>query len=102
MNFHEARAPAPENRVIRGGSFNNPARNARSAARNRNHASNDWNNVGFRPASPLESARSAEIELLCASAAAQRAARTGFAGGACSLRNRMDSLKLVGALCSSV
>jgi len=48
-----ARAWASEDRVIRGGSFNNPARNARSAYRNRNHRSNRWNDLGFRPAQPV-------------------------------------------------
>lgn len=37
-----------ENRVIRGGSWGNNARNCRSAYRNRNHPGNQWNNLGFR------------------------------------------------------
>jgi len=36
------------NRVIRGGSWNNNARNLRSANRNNNTPSNRNNNVGFR------------------------------------------------------
>jgi len=40
--------------VIRGGSFENTAENARSAYRNRNHRSNRWDNAGFRPASSLQ------------------------------------------------
>ena len=34
--------------MLRGGSWNNPAGNARSAYRNRNHRGNHWNNTGFR------------------------------------------------------
>ncbi|MCE5250404.1 SUMF1/EgtB/PvdO family nonheme iron enzyme [bacterium] len=36
------------NRVKRGGSWNNNARNCRSANRNRNNPSNTNNNIGFR------------------------------------------------------
>jgi hypothetical protein len=36
------------NRVNRGGSWNNTARNCRSANRNRNDPSNRNNNLGFR------------------------------------------------------
>ncbi len=36
------------NRVVRGGSWNNNARNARSATRNWIHAAERNNNVGFR------------------------------------------------------
>ncbi|MCP5007363.1 MAG: SUMF1/EgtB/PvdO family nonheme iron enzyme [Planctomycetes bacterium] len=36
------------NRVIRGGSWNNNARNCRSSNRNNNDPSNDNNNLGFR------------------------------------------------------
>jgi hypothetical protein len=35
-------------RVLRGGSYNNNASNARCAARNRNNPNNQWNNNGFR------------------------------------------------------
>mgnify|MGYP003574425702 CR=1 FL=1 len=37
-------------RVIRGGSWNNKARNCRCASRNRNHPENRNDNLGFRPA----------------------------------------------------
>lgn len=43
--------PALNHGVIRGGSFNNDARNVRSAQRNTNDAANHGNNVGFRVAS---------------------------------------------------
>ena len=41
------------NLVIRGGSWNNSARNCRAAYRNWNHPSNQWNNLGFRLARAL-------------------------------------------------
>jgi len=37
-----------QNRVIRGGSWNNQAQNCRSAYRNRNEPGNRRNNLGFR------------------------------------------------------
>ena len=52
--------PAPERRVLRGGSWNNKPQNLRSANRNRNTAGNRNNNAGFRVAStaqPPESSR---------------------------------------------
>jgi hypothetical protein len=39
--------------VIRGGSWNNTAQNARSAYRNRNDPDNRWHNMGFRPVLPV-------------------------------------------------
>ncbi|NQV28864.1 MAG: SUMF1/EgtB/PvdO family nonheme iron enzyme [Rhodopirellula sp.] len=42
---------AGSNRVNRGGSWRNSARNCRSAYRNRNTPSNRNNNLGFRVAS---------------------------------------------------
>jgi len=47
--------PQASNRVNRGGSWNNNARNCRSANRNRNTPTNRNNNLGFRVA--LSSAR---------------------------------------------
>ncbi|MBI4662919.1 MAG: SUMF1/EgtB/PvdO family nonheme iron enzyme [Verrucomicrobia bacterium] len=41
--------PMGSNRVIRGGSWNNNARNCRSANRNNNTPDNRNNNLGFRP-----------------------------------------------------
>jgi hypothetical protein len=35
-------------RVLRGGSYNNEARNLRCARRNRNNPNNENNNIGFR------------------------------------------------------
>jgi formylglycine-generating enzyme required for sulfatase activity len=37
-----------DNRVMRGGSWNNNGRNVRSANRNRNEPGNRNNNIGFR------------------------------------------------------
>jgi formylglycine-generating enzyme required for sulfatase activity len=42
-----------ESRVLRGGSFNNNARNVRAAYRNNDQPDNRNNNNGFRPASTL-------------------------------------------------
>ena len=42
------RGPRSANRVIRGGSWNNNARNVRAAYRNHNDPSNRNNNLGFR------------------------------------------------------
>ncbi len=39
---------AAANRVMRGGSWNNHARNVRAACRNHNHPTNRNDNVGFR------------------------------------------------------
>lgn len=49
--LREAELPPPDpgtNRVIRGGSWNENARNVRAAYRNHNDPSNRWNNLGFR------------------------------------------------------
>lgn len=46
-------AASGSNRVKRGGSWNNNARNCRSANRNNNNPNNRNNNNGFRPASTL-------------------------------------------------
>ena len=40
----------PQHRVLRGGAFNNNARNVRCSARNRNHPNDRNDNVGFRVA----------------------------------------------------
>jgi hypothetical protein len=42
---------------MRGGSWNNDARNVRAAYRNANHPENAWNNNGFRLARAQMSAR---------------------------------------------
>jgi formylglycine-generating enzyme required for sulfatase activity len=45
----DPRGPASgSNRVLRGGSWNNPANNCRSANRNNNNPANENNNIGFR------------------------------------------------------
>jgi hypothetical protein len=46
-------------RVLRGGSWNNHARNLRAAVRNRNAPDNRNNNLGLRLASPPERPRAA-------------------------------------------
>ncbi|MBN2374712.1 SUMF1/EgtB/PvdO family nonheme iron enzyme [bacterium] len=47
--FHKRQAPhRGSNRVKRGGSWNNNARNCRSANRNNNNPDNRNNNIGFR------------------------------------------------------
>lgn len=45
------------NRVIRGGSFNNSARNARASNRNRRNPRNRNHNLGFRVAVPAAPTR---------------------------------------------
>jgi len=49
----EAGPRSGSNRVNRGGSWNNNARNGRSANRNRNDPGNRRNNLGFRLASTV-------------------------------------------------
>ncbi|MCL2806042.1 MAG: SUMF1/EgtB/PvdO family nonheme iron enzyme [Treponema sp.] len=46
------RAVSGENRVIRGGSWNNDGQNLRSAYRNNNNPDNRNNNIGFRVVRP--------------------------------------------------
>jgi hypothetical protein len=46
--MREADRNATANRVMRGGAWNNPARNARAACRNNLHPENRNDNVGFR------------------------------------------------------
>ena len=48
MHFFEARGDRGSNRVNRGGSWNNPAHNCRSAYRNNDHPGNRNINLGFR------------------------------------------------------
>ncbi|MBI9043576.1 MAG: SUMF1/EgtB/PvdO family nonheme iron enzyme [Anaerolineaceae bacterium] len=43
---------------VRGGSWNNHSNNTRSANRNRNNPSKDYNNIGFRCALPYALVRS--------------------------------------------
>ena len=47
-NFSRGESPTGSNRVIRGGDFNNNARNVRSANRNNNSPGNRNNNLGAR------------------------------------------------------
>ncbi len=47
--------------MIRGGSWNNPPRNVRSAYRNRNDSDNRNNNVGFRLTQYTRMARSGAV-----------------------------------------
>jgi hypothetical protein len=48
FNRHGTSVEASAHRVIRGGSWNNDARNVRAAYRNNNEPSNRNNNLGFR------------------------------------------------------
>ena len=57
-----------ENRVNRGGSWNNDARNCRSAYRNNAHPGNRNNNLGFRVSSSLQSGQKAGVQGLRPSA----------------------------------
>ncbi|MCP3915971.1 MAG: SUMF1/EgtB/PvdO family nonheme iron enzyme, partial [bacterium] len=52
ISRNRGRDPEADNRVVRGGSFRNNARNCRSAYRNRRHPSDANDNVGFRVALP--------------------------------------------------
>ena len=78
----------------RGGSFNNTARNARSANRNNNTPENRNNNLGVRPAKathcliapvllgrPPRRARDAQARLLCLPPQPRWAEEKGDAGG---------------------
>ncbi|MBP3407031.1 MAG: SUMF1/EgtB/PvdO family nonheme iron enzyme [Kiritimatiellae bacterium] len=60
VDFGNRRRASGDNRVLRGGSWNNNARNCRSANRNRNRPGNRNNNIGFRlacSAAPQENPR---------------------------------------------
>jgi len=50
------RHPRASNRMIRGGNWNNNARNCRSAYRNNNTPDNRNNNIGFRLAAARQEA----------------------------------------------
>jgi len=50
-------ASSGSNRVKRGGSWNNPAENARSANRNNDNPNNRNNNLGFRVVRPQPDGR---------------------------------------------
>jgi hypothetical protein len=50
MASEETGSGQGDNRVNRGGSWNNNASNCRAANRNRNNPGNRNNNLGFRPA----------------------------------------------------
>jgi hypothetical protein len=52
----EAGRQGEADRVVRGGSWNNDARNVRAACRNHNDPANRNNNLGFRPARAHEQA----------------------------------------------
>ncbi|WP_273704365.1 SUMF1/EgtB/PvdO family nonheme iron enzyme [Candidatus Accumulibacter phosphatis] len=53
--------PRNQTRVLRGGSWNNNAANARASQRNRNHPDNRNDNVGFRLVSSAHIAASARF-----------------------------------------
>ena len=68
----EREAVAGDQRVLRGGSWNNNGRNVRSAQRNRNEPGKRNDNVGFRLALAPESRRPAQDQMNFLSAALRR------------------------------
>jgi len=96
--------------VIRGGNWNNNARNCRSANRNRNNPTNTNNNIGFRVSSTLNSRnsavmggfQSAEARIGVQSASGhggspceEKPARRGLVGNERPRRARRDTMECV-------
>jgi hypothetical protein len=63
--FTEADREGAANRVIRGGSWNNEARNVRAAYRNGNDPTNRNDNLGFRCARAHEWVGGSALEQVC-------------------------------------